>query len=76
MSDPIVLDTPEQMQMFHFMQVLYALRVEVNTGLKMSRGSVLKLAQERYGVTARTKKGALEQMAQMYEEATGRVFAR
>lgn len=69
-----VIDTPEGLAWFSFLQVLYALRIEVRTGMRHSQGSVLKLAQQRYGVTARTKAGALRQMAAMFEEATGRPF--
>jgi len=55
----IVLDTPEQIAAYQALATLGALRVEAHTGLRHSRGSVLKIAQERYGVTARTKAAAV-----------------
>lgn len=45
-----------------------ALQVEVDTGLRHSRGSVLKLAQQKYGITARTKKKAIEQMQDVIDK--------
>lgn len=69
-----VIDTPEGIAWFAFLQVLHALKLEVKTGMKMSRGSILKVAQQRYGVTARTKAGALAEMATIYEEITGEPF--
>lgn len=61
-------------RLFNLMQCIGSLRIEVNTGLRHSQGSVLKLVQERYGVTARTKKGALVQLEDLYEEHTGRRY--
>lgn len=70
-----VIDTPEGIAFFAFMQVLTGLRMEVTTGLKLSsRGSILKVAQQRYGVTSRTKKGALAEMIVLYEEITGKPY--
>lgn len=39
-----------------------ALKVEVDTGMSHSRGSVLKLCKRDYGVASNTKKGALAEM--------------
>lgn len=50
------------MERFHRAQCIASLSIEVNTGMVHSRGSVLKLVQTRYGVQARTKKGALAEM--------------
>lgn len=69
-----VIDTPEGIAWFAFLQVLHALRIEVRTGMKFSRGSVLKIAQQRYGVTSRTKAGAYAEMVAMYENATGEPY--
>lgn len=74
MDKPTIIDTPEGIAWFAFLQVLHALRIEVRTGMKFSRGSVLKLAQQRYGVTARTKAGAYDQMCALYEQATGEPY--
>ena len=40
----IILDTPDQIAMFHLLQIKYALRIEVQTGMTNSRGSILRLA--------------------------------
>lgn len=69
-----VIDTPEGIAWFAFLQVLYGLRLEVRSGMKVGRGSLLKVAQQRYGITSRTKAGALAEMAAIYEEATGEKF--
>jgi hypothetical protein len=69
-----ILTTPEQMAVFHLMQCIGALRIEVNTGMRMSRGSVLKTAQNVYGVRSRTKAGALAELLALYEEVTGREY--
>jgi hypothetical protein len=59
---------------FHMMQCIGALSIEVNTGMKHSRGSILKLVQQRYGVKAKTKKGALAEMKVLYKETAGRDY--
>jgi hypothetical protein len=69
-----ILTTPEQMAVFHLMQCIGALRIEVRTGMRHSRGSVLKTAQNVYGVRSRTKAGALAELLALYEEVTGREY--
>lgn len=59
---------------WHLAQCIAALRIEVNTGLKHSRGSILQMVRIAYGVTARTKAGALEQLEALYLEETGFEF--
>lgn len=79
-STPVTLDgmrtvpVPAGSSMFNLMQCISALRIETKTGMKHSRGSVLKHSQAVYGVTARTKKGALAQLEELYEETTGRKY--
>ena len=67
----IDMTKPENRDRFHMAQCISALRIEVNTGMKHSRGSILKLVQRVYGVKAKTKKGALEEMKKLYKETTG-----
>lgn len=55
-------------------QCIAALNIEVNTGMRHSRGSILKLVQQRYGVTKRTKAGALEELKEIYAAKTGREY--
>lgn len=71
MTDPtgrIILDQPWQLEMFHLLQIKYALRIEVNTGMRHSKGSVLNQANAvllRNGVITkplRTKRLALRAM--------------
>jgi hypothetical protein len=47
---------------FHLASVIAALRLEVKTGLRHSHGSVLRVAQEVYGIRSRTKAAALAQL--------------
>lgn len=58
----------------HMAQCIGALRIEVNTGMKHSRGSILKMVKREYGVKSNTKAGALEELQQLYKEATGRDY--
>jgi len=73
MNGPVVIDTPEQIERFRVACIIMALRTEVRTGMKMSRVSALHAAQT-YGIPARTKKAALEQMLAFYEEKYGEPF--
>lgn len=50
------------------------LKIEVNTGLRNSRGSVLQAARAQYGITANSKKKALEQMLALYLQTYGREY--
>jgi hypothetical protein len=64
----IMLDTPDQIAAYRKLAIYHALRLEDATGLRHSRGSVLKLAQQTYGVTARTKKGAIAELKQQLQD--------
>lgn len=70
MSD-IMLTTPEQLRRFQLLQHIYALKIEVETGLRHSRGSVLRSAQQKYGVKSRTKAGALAELQAMAASLDG-----
>lgn len=55
---PIILDTPDQIQMFALLQSAYRLSLEINTGLKYRQSTLSAL--RRAGITdKRTKRGAL-----------------
>lgn len=56
---------------FHMAQCIGALRIEINTGMRHSRGSILKLVQRTYQVKSKTKTGALKEMEDLYEEMWG-----
>lgn len=72
----IAIDNPGSHEMLHFAQCISMLRIEVRTGMKHSRGSVLKLVRERYGIKCHTKLGALSEMLAIYEEVTGQPYGR
>jgi hypothetical protein len=55
-------------EVFHRLQCYYALQIEVKTGMRHSRGSVLKLVQKVYGVKSRTKAGAMEELRSQLED--------
>jgi len=59
---------------FHLAQCIGSLRIEVNTGMVHSQGSVLKLVQRQYGVRSKTKKGALKELEELYFQTTGRHY--
>ena len=64
-----VIDTPEGIALFRKMTVLRALKLEVNTGMKMTRGkSPLAIARQDYGVTSRTKVGAIAELEAQIQE--------
>jgi hypothetical protein len=44
---------------FQVARVAHGLSIEINTGMKMSRGSVMNLAKEYCGSHKQTKKGVL-----------------
>ena len=60
------MDQPWQVEMYRLLSMKYVLRIEVQTGLRQSRGSVLRVVNEtllRNGAIERplrTKVGALE----------------
>lgn len=72
MSGGFVIDHPGAV--FQMAQCIGSLRIEVRTGMRHSQGSVLRLVQDRFGIKARTKKGALEEMLVLYEQTTGREY--
>ena len=71
--DDIATVGPQQMP-FNLMQCIGALRIEVATGMKHSQRSVLAHVQREYGVTKRTKKGALAELEALYERLTGKTY--
>jgi hypothetical protein len=56
------------------MQMIAGLRIEVATGMRHSRGSLVKLSQRVYGTTSKTKKGTLEELENIFEQRTGRRY--
>lgn len=70
----IDMSKPENRSAVHMAQCIGALRIEVATGMRHSRGSMLKLVKRVYGVKSNTKRGALEEMKKLYQETTGREY--
>lgn len=69
---PIVIDTPDGIKAFAMLQVIGALSVEVNTGMRFSRGlSILQVAQRRYGIKAKRKPAALQELRKLYADTFG-----
>lgn len=63
-----ILNTPEQIKAYHLASLIACLKIEIHTGMTMSRrGSVLKQARKSYGIESRTKKGALKELETVYE---------
>ena len=60
-SGAIVAEGPG-VELWQMLAAQKALQVEVDTGLRHSRGSVLKFVQQKYGIKARTKRKAIEEM--------------
>ena len=71
-----IIDNPASHAGLHMAQCISMLRIEVRTGMKYSRGSVLALVRERYGIKARTKAAALDEMLALYEATTGRPYGK
>lgn len=53
---------------FQVLRVAHALSIEINTGLKMSRGSVMNLAKQYCGSSKRTKRGVLRDYVEWLKE--------
>lgn len=72
-DDAIIVDNPGAR--FHLLQIKHALRLEINTGMRHSKGSVMELARSTYGIKARTKIGvlnAVEDLLKQIEEGAGK----
>lgn len=71
-----VIDTPEGIAHYRMASIIAMLTTEVRTGMKYSRGSLLTLVQQQYGVQSRTKKAALEEMRRLYATTYGREYGQ
>lgn len=69
--EPVVIEGRESMIRLNILQCIAALSIEVNTGMRHSGGSVLRLTQERYGVKSRTKAKALQELRGIYHDRYG-----
>jgi hypothetical protein len=64
----------ETISPFHLAQCIAALRIETITGMRHSKGSVLRLVQSVYGVQSTTKAGALTELEKLYEQEMGHPY--
>lgn len=60
-----VIDTPEGIQVFRVLQLKYALSIEIKTGMRHSRGSILKLVNQEFGTSFRTKQEAFDYLEEL-----------
>ncbi len=58
MSDGITL-TGDQIVVARYLSLAHGLALEINTGMSMSRGSVMLTCRELCGTSKRTKRGVL-----------------
>lgn len=56
------IDTPEGIAFFQLLQMRGALRIEIATGMRHSRGSVLKLVNTRLGTSFTRKVAAVNHL--------------
>jgi hypothetical protein len=63
-----IVDTPDGIATYQMLAIRAALRIEVHTGLRHSRGSVMKLAKRLYGIRRNTKKGVLAELDKIIME--------
>jgi len=76
MPSSFIIDHPDAgtRTAIHIAQCIGALQIEVDTGMRHSRGSVLKVCHGQGYTTKLTKKAALIDLHQIYTELTGRVY--
>jgi hypothetical protein len=68
-NDTIVVEGPEGMAYARKVTIVHGLALEINTGMKMSRGiSCLKVAQMDGHTVKRTKRGALLDMIEVMKK--------
>lgn len=69
-----VIDTPEAMQHYRIASAISMLRLEVRTGMKYARYSLVKACEMNWGCPKKTKAGALAWMEELYEDLYGHAF--
>ena len=70
----LVIETPSAMEHYRIASAIAMLRLEVNTGIKMTRYSLLKACEMNWGCPKKTKAGALDWMEALYEELYGHTY--
>lgn len=67
MNEMIICDTPDSIEHYRMCAIIASLKIEINTGMKMSRFSLVETAKQNYGTKGRTKKKVLEEMLEIYK---------
>ena len=70
----MVINTPEGIEHWRVASAISMLRLEVNTGMKAARYSVLKACKYNWGCPKNTKAGALKWMLDYYAMTYGREY--
>jgi hypothetical protein len=60
-------------EIYHLLQIKYALRIEINTGMKHSKGSIMNMAKVRYGFKGHTKREVLKEVEAALETRAGKL---
>jgi hypothetical protein len=77
MSGTIVLDTPEQIEAARLFTIRSGLKLEITTGMQMSRGvSMLKIANLAMGTNYRVKTVAYMALNERIVKQLGEKFSR
>lgn len=70
-TEIIIISGPDAMAHFRMCQHIAALRIQARTGMVNSRGSVIKSAQQTYGVKGRTASTCGAALEALYEQTYG-----
>ena len=65
-TEMVAIDTPDAMEHWRVASAISMLRLEVGTGMKAARYSVIKACEMNWGCPKKTKKGALAWMEAYY----------
>jgi len=63
-----IIDTPEGIAAYRQIALYHALKLEVMTGMRHSRGSVMQTIRNETGITKRTKAGVLAEYGKLLHE--------
>jgi hypothetical protein len=74
MNEMFVINTREGIEHWRIASAISMLRLEVNTGMKAARYSLVKACEANWGCPKKTKAGALAWMEALYKETYGRAY--
>lgn len=74
MDKTIIIDTPDGIEHWRVASAISMLALEVRTGMKAARYSLIVACERNWGCPKKTKKGALEWMLAYYEQKYGRPY--